>query len=71
MSGSTKDFEELVLNPITGKLDMVTITNFNKIVTAERNSAGIKFVTYNPDSGQFIEDGPRVVIDLNGNVVTV
>lgn len=65
------DREELVLNPVTGKLDVVSQFNPNRIVTAERNSAGHKFVTYDFQTGQYLEDGPRVVVDGNGNVVTM
>lgn len=65
------DREELVLNPITGKLDVVTQFNPNRIVTCERNSAGHKFQTYDVQTGTYLEDGPRVVIDMNGNVVTM
>jgi hypothetical protein len=67
---SPKDREELVLNPITGKLDVVRIFNPDRIVTAERNSAGHRFQTWDAASGTFIDDAPVVVIDNNGNVVT-
>lgn len=65
------DREELSLNPITGKLDLVRQFNPDRIVTAERNSAGTKFATFDKASETFLDDGPRVVIDLNGNVVTM
>ena len=64
------DREELVLNPVTGELDVVRIFDPNRIVTAQRNSAGHKFQTYDVQTGTYLEDGPRVVIDNNGNVVT-
>ena len=64
------DREELVLNPVTGDLDLVRIFNADRIVTAERNSSGHKFHTFDIQSKTYLEDGPRVVIDNNGNVVT-
>jgi hypothetical protein len=36
----TKDKDELVINPITGKLDTVRTFNPDRIVVAQRNSAG-------------------------------
>lgn len=65
------DRDELVLNPITGKLDMVRIFNPDRIVTCERNSAGHKFQTFDVQTQNYLEDGPRVVIDQYGNVVTM
>jgi hypothetical protein len=65
------DRDELVLNPITGKLDMVRIFNPDRIVTCERNSAGHKFQTFDVQTQKYLEDGPRVVIDQYGNVVTM
>lgn len=67
---SPKDKEELVYNPITGKLDVVKTFNPDRIVTAQRNAAGQTFMTWDPVSETFIEDGPRVVTDNEGNVVT-
>lgn len=65
------DREELVLNPTTGKLDMVRIFNPDRIITHERNAAGTKLMTYDYASGTHIEAGPEVVVDQYGNVVTV
>jgi hypothetical protein len=70
-NNSPRDKEELVLNPITGQLDVVRNFNSDRIVTAQRNSAGHIFHTWDPAYGVFLEDGPRVVIDNNGNVVTI
>lgn len=65
------DRDELVLNPITGKLDVVRIFNPDRIVTAQRNAAGTIQTTYDRASQTYIDDGPRVVIDNDGNVVTM
>lgn len=65
------DRDELILNPITGELDMVRTFDPNRIVTANRNSAGHKFSTYDVQTSSYLEDGPRVVIDNEGNVVTM
>ena len=68
---SKKDKEELLINPITKKLDLVIKFNPDRILTAERNSAGSLFHTYDPASGTFIQDSPKVIIDDEGNVVVV
>jgi hypothetical protein len=65
------DREELSLNPITKKLDLVRQFNPDRIVTANRNSAGHKFQTYDVQTNNYLEDGPRVVIDNDGNVVVM
>jgi hypothetical protein len=67
---SDKDKDEMVLNPITGKLDTVRIFNPNRILTHKLNAAGNPIMIYDPVSGQHITSGPFVVIDNNGNVVT-
>jgi hypothetical protein len=65
------DREELSLNPIYGKLDLVRQFNPDRIITAERNSAGHLLKTFDPETGTYLEDAPQVVTDRNGNVVTV
>lgn len=65
------DKEELVVNPVTGKLDMVRIFDPNRIITAQRNSAGHILRTYDVETGQYLDDAPEVVTDLNGNLVTI
>ncbi len=65
------DKEELVINPTTGKLDVVRIFNPDRILTHERNAAGTKLMTYDYASQTHIEAGPEIVVDQNGNVVTV
>lgn len=70
---SPKDKDELVINPITGKLDTVRTFNPDRIVVAQRNSAGRVFKTvevYNSKEIIFLEDCPQIVTDNNGNVVT-
>jgi hypothetical protein len=69
-NNSPKDKEELVLNPVTGQLEVVKSFNPDRIVTAQRNSAGHVFHTWDPVYGIFVEDGPRIVTDEDGNVVT-
>jgi len=63
------DREEFSLNPITGQLDLVRIFDPNRIITHERNAAGSLLSTYDSFSGTQIADGPKVVVDNNGNVV--
>lgn len=67
---SEKDKEELVLNPVTGQLDLVVKFNPDRIIVAERNSAGTKFMTWDPASQTFIEDAPHIVVTDDGKVVT-
>ena len=66
---------KFVFNPFTATFDIVdtgsSSTNFDEIVTAELNAAGNPRLIYDPVSRTFIQDGPTVVIDNNGNVVVV
>jgi hypothetical protein len=64
-----RDREELVLNPITKKLDMVRVFNPNRIVTHDKNQAGNALKLIDPVTGQYVDLGPLVVTDENGNVV--
>lgn len=66
-----KDKEELVLNPITGKLDMVRKFDPDRIVTNSRNAAGSLLMTYDPGSNTHIPMDDVVVTDNDGNVVVV
>lgn len=66
-----RDKDELVLNPVTGELDMVRKFNEDRIVTAKLNAAGQPRKIWDPASNTFIDDGPAVVVDNNGNVVVV
>lgn len=65
------DREELSLNPVTKKLDLVRTFNPDRILTHERNAAGTLLTTYDSASQTHIEAGPDVVVDQYGNVVTV
>jgi hypothetical protein len=65
-----KDKQELVLNPITGKLDMVQIFNENRIVTHSNFSTGNQLQIYDPKSGAFVDMGFLIVTDEEGNVIT-
>lgn len=65
------DREELSLNPITKKLDLVRQFNPDRIITHERNVAGTLLSTYDYASDSHIIAGPDVVVDQYGNVVTV
>jgi hypothetical protein len=58
-------------NVFTDELDVINRFNENRIVTAERNSAGTINMIYDPASKTHIETGPYVVTDNNGNVVVV
>ena len=66
-----RDREELILNPVTGKLDMVRSFNVDRIVTSGYNAAGTPRVTYDIASHSFIDAQFEVVCDLNGNVVSI
>ena len=66
---SVKDKEELVLNPVTKKLDMVVKFNPDRILTAELNAAGNPRMIWDAVSQSFIADGPDIVVDNKGNVV--
>jgi hypothetical protein len=66
-----KDKTKIVLNPITGELDIVLKFNENRIVTHKRNAAGALNMIFDPASGTHIEMGDQVVVDDNGNVVVV
>ena len=63
------DRDELVINPILGTLDVVRIFDPNRILTHERNSSGTLYSTFDTANGVQVSDGPRVVVDNNGNVV--
>lgn len=64
------DNDEAIINPFTGELDMVRNFNVNRIVTNSFNQAGNPLVIYDPLSGLYLDAGPSVVVDINGNVVS-
>lgn len=68
---SPKDKQELVLNPVTGKLDTINKFNENRILTHNRTSTGSPLKLYDPDMGAYIEMGDLIVTDEDGNVVVV
>lgn len=71
LNKKVKDKEAILLNPITGKLDLALKFNPDRIVTNERNSAGTMLMTYDPASGMHVAADPSIVVDNNGNVVVV
>jgi len=68
---SPKDKEELVVNPTTGKLDVVRIFNENRIITHEKNSVGNPLLIYDPAASAYIPLDFLTVTDNDGNVVVV
>jgi len=68
---NVKDKTAFDFNVITGQLDLVRKFNPNRIVTNERNAAGTKRMTHDPASGTYLDDGPAIVTDEDGNVVVV
>ena len=64
-----KDKDELVLNPITGKLDTVRIFNENRIVTHQNSLTGNTLMVYDVASNSYVEMGFLTVTDEEGNVV--
>jgi hypothetical protein len=67
---SPKDKQLLLVNPVTGKLDLVVKFNPDRIVTSQLNTAGGARVVWNPETSSYVSDGATVVIDNEGNVVT-
>lgn len=65
-----RDQLKYVFNPITGQLDAVLVFNADRIVTNALNGAGHPRLIWDPVSATFIADGPDIVVDNNGNVVT-
>jgi hypothetical protein len=74
MSALNKEVSDKIkieFNPITGKFDLVSKFNPDRIVTNEYNAAGHLLVTYDPFSGTYLSMDPVVVTDNEGNVVVV
>lgn len=65
-----KDKDELVLNPITGKLDTIRTFNENRILTHSNSSTGNPLMTYDPILGVYVEADDAIVTDNNGNIVS-
>lgn len=71
MTHRIKDKEVFLFNPLTGELDLALKFNADRIVTNERNEAGNLLAAYDHVSGTHIGIDPLVVVDNDGNVVTV
>ena len=65
-----KDKLKYEFNAITGKFDLVSEFNPDRIITHSFNMAGSPLITYDARSGTYIDMGPLVVTDNQGNVVT-
>lgn len=68
---TVKDFEKLLFNYITGKLDLALEFNTNRIVTCEYGITGRKLNSIDPVLNIPLDAGPRVVVDNDGNVVSI
>jgi hypothetical protein len=60
---------KFVLNPISGQLDLVNISDESEIVTHTQNSAGNPLSIYDPTLGVNLAMGPLPVTDNNGNLL--
>jgi len=65
-----RDKIQYVFNPFTGKLEAVKTFNADRIVTNSLNGAGHPRLIWDAASSSFIADGPDIVVDNDGNVVT-
>lgn len=65
---SAKDKDELVLNPITGQLDMIRKFNPDRIITHQFNDTGGP-LTVTDQQNNILNLGPLPVVDNNGNLV--
>lgn len=66
-----KDKEVFLFNPVTGELDLALKFNENRIITHLYNEAGTRLQTYDKNTGLYLDSGPYVVIDINGNVIVI
>ncbi len=64
-----KDFEKILFNYFTGKLDLALAFNSDRIVTCENDAAG--FALKDVSNGKAITGGPRSVVDNFGNVIVM
>lgn len=71
LNKEVSDRTKIEFNPITGKFDLVSKFNENRIVTNEYNAAGHLLVTYDIVSNTYLSMDPVVVTDNEGNVVVV
>jgi hypothetical protein len=66
-----KDRLKFELNTVTGKLDLVSEFNADRIVTHQLTAFGSPIMMYDPNYGAYYEAESQVVTDSNGNVVVV
>lgn len=71
LNKKVKDKVGYEFNVFTDELDVVNKFNVDRIVTSQRNAAGMLNMIFDPASGTHIESGNSIVIDRNGNVVVV
>lgn len=71
LNKEVSDKTKVEFNPITGKFDLTTKFNENRILTNEYNAAGHKLVVFDPASGTYMDMDPVVVTDNEGNVLVV
>lgn len=64
------DREELTLNPITGKLDVIRIYNVDRVLTSDYIHTGARRRSYDPSTNTYFRDNPVVIVDNEGNVVS-
>jgi hypothetical protein len=72
-SGNTpNDKIKYIYNPLEGTgLTPTAKFNTDRILTTTLNSAGQPKVTWNETTSSYVPDGPDVLVDINGNVLTV
>ena len=68
---SPKDKLKFELNPITGELDLISEFNADKIITSSLLPNGNPRTAYDPVTGLYFQEEDSLVMDENGNVVTI
>jgi len=68
---TVKDFEKLLFNYITGKLDLGLEFNANRIVTHSLGITGRPLMDYDAALDIHLVAGPRAITDNDGNVIVV
>ena len=66
-----KDKKKMVINPITGKVDVVAEFNTSKIITHSKNQMGNDIVFFDPNFNIYVPADDMVVTDNEGNVVSL
>jgi hypothetical protein len=64
-----KDKLKYEFNVFTKQLDLVQEFNANRILTSEYLPNGNMRKVYDPETGFYMDAGPEIVFDNNGNVV--